>query len=310
LLEGRPVDAAGFAAEAGMRRRALRKTRELAEKAKFTALKSSAGAVDARRMQRATETGAWLTAMPNTLNGTDLSADEFKDNLRLRLGLCPTSLPRRCEGCNERFTVEHAMSCAKGGLVLLRHNDIAAEWGSLCAQALTHSAVSAEPLIHSRRDVVVAGATGALPDPDLRGDVGVHGFWAAGTQAIFDVRVTDTDAPSQRNMDPAKILKKHEKAKKAKYNDLCIARRRTFTPLVFTVDGLHGVEASAAMKRVATLLKDKWCQPFSQVAGYVRSRLSVALARSTSRCLRADRNPIVRKPEAAWDSGAGLGLYR
>jgi hypothetical protein len=310
LLESRPVNAAGFAVAAGSAKKALRKSRETAEKATFSTIKASAGAADARRMQRATETGAWLTAMPSALNGTELSADEFRDNLRLRFGLCPTSLPHRCEGCNERFTVKHAMSCAEGGLVLLRHNDIAAEWGSLCAQALSSSAVSAEPLIHTRRDVVAAGATGTLPEPDLRGNVGVHGFWAAGTMAIFDVRVTDTDAPSQRTVDPAKILKRHKRAKKARYNDLCIARRRTFTPLVFSIDGLQGVEAQAATNRLGTMLKDKWGQPLSQVMGFVRARLSVALACSASRCLQADRNPIVRKPEAAWESGAGLGLFR
>ena len=157
---------------------------------------------------------------------------------------------------------------------------------------------------------MLARATGTLPEPDLQGDVGVHGFWAAGTQAIFDVRVTDTNAPSQHNVDPANILNKHERAKKAKYNDLCLARRRTFTPLVFSVDGLLGVEASAAMKRLATLLTGKWHQPYSQVTGYVRSRLPVALARSKSRCLRADRSPPARNPEPAWESGAGLGLYR
>jgi hypothetical protein len=35
-------------------------------------------------MDRATETGAWLTIIPNRLNGTDLSADEFRDSLLLR----------------------------------------------------------------------------------------------------------------------------------------------------------------------------------------------------------------------------------
>ena len=261
-------------------------------------------------MQRATETGAWLTTMPSSLNGTELSADGFRDNLWLCFGRCPPSLPRRCDACNERFTVEHAMSCKKGGLVSLRHNDIAAEWGCLCAQALTPSAISDEPLIHTSRDVTQAGANGTLPVPDLRGDIGVHGFWVRGTQTIFDVRVTDTDAPSQRNTDPSKILKRHEKEKKDKYNDLCLARRRTFTPLVFSVDGLQGTEAQAASKRLANLLSKKWHRAYSEVCGYVRSRLSVALARSASRCLRADRNPLARKPEAAWDSGAGLGLYR
>jgi hypothetical protein len=69
--------------------------------------------------------------------------------------------------------------------VLLRHNDIAAEWHHLCAQALTPAAVSDEPLI-SRR----------------------------GTTAIFDVRITDTDARSYRGQDPVKNLQRHEKDKK------------------------------------------------------------------------------------------------
>eukprot|EP00978_Attheya_sp_CCMP212_P004554 scaffold9935_cov28-Attheya_sp.AAC.1 len=40
-------------------------------------------------MDRASETGAWLTVMPDRLNGTDLSADEFRDSLLLRFGLTP-----------------------------------------------------------------------------------------------------------------------------------------------------------------------------------------------------------------------------
>jgi hypothetical protein len=76
--------------------------------------------------------------------------------------------------------------------------------------------------------------------PELRGDVATHGLWRRGTfLAIFDIRVTDTDAPaSNRGLDPAKILKKHEKEKQAKYLEACLARRYHFTPLVFSVDGL------------------------------------------------------------------------
>jgi hypothetical protein len=44
--------------------------------------------MDERRMQRTREgTGAWLSALSNTLNGTELSSDEFNDNLRIRYGL-------------------------------------------------------------------------------------------------------------------------------------------------------------------------------------------------------------------------------
>jgi hypothetical protein len=264
--------------------------------------------MDKRRILRSAATGAWLSTLPSLLNGSDLSAEEFRDGVRLRFGLPPTSLPPRCDGCGERFTTEHAMSCRKGGLILQRHNDLVATWGQLCSQAHTPSTVSDEPLIQTSRDVRVAGSTHTEPTPELRGDVAVHGFWTRGTTAIFDVRVTDTDAPSHRNTAPEKVLQRHEKEKKDKYGALCIAQRRTFTPLVFSVDGLQGVEATAASRRLASSLAAKWKRSYSEVCSFVRSRLSIALVRSASRCLRADRNPIRRAHAPRWETGTGLGL--
>jgi hypothetical protein len=288
----------------------LKKHKAKEEAAELVRLRTVATASNSRRMLRSRETGAWLTTMPDSQNGTELSVDEFRDNLRLRNGLVPASLPHLCEGCDKRFTVEHAMSCKKGGLVSLRHNDLQAEWHFLCAEALKPSVVSDEPFIHTSQDVQRAGANGTEPTPELRGDVSVHGFWRRGTTAVFDVRVTDTDQPSNRGVDPVKVLKRHETEKKKKYNALCIARRKTFTPLVFSVDGMRGPECSAASKRLAAHLAAKWKQSYSTVCGYVRSRLSVALARSASRCLRADRDHKVVKPSAGWETGAGLALYR
>jgi hypothetical protein len=271
---------------------------------------STATPFDKRRIKRSSTTGAWLTTLPNLLNGSDLSADEFRDGVRLRLGLKPTALPSRCDGCGERFTTEHAMSCRKGGLIIHRHNDLVTTWGQLCGQALTPSSISDEPLIQISRDIPVAGTNLTTPSPELRGDLAVHGFWAKGQTAIFDVRITDTDQPSNRKIDPSKVLLRHEKEKKNKYVDLCIARRRTFTPLVFSVDGLQGKEATAASKRLATCLASKWKRSYSEICGFVRSRLSIALVRSSSRCLRGDRNPSQRFHIPIWESGTGLGLYR
>ena len=127
---------------------------------------------------------------------------------------------------------------------------------------------------------------------------------------IRDVRITDTDQPSHQSTDPTKVLLRQEKEKKDKYGALCIARRRTFTPLVFSVDGLLGKEATAASKRLASSLAAKWKHSYSEICGFVRSRLSIALIRSSSHCLRADRNPIRRFHPPIWDSGTGLGLYR
>ena len=271
---------------------------------------SSASPLDKRRIKRSSSTGAWLTTLPNILNGSDLSADEFRDNVGLRLGLTPKALPPRCDGCGERFTTEHAMSCRKGGLILHRHNDLVTTWGQLCSQALTPSTVSDEPLILPSRDIPVEGTTRTVPSPELRGDLAVHGFWTKGQTAIFDVRITDTDQPTNRKIDPGKVLLRHEKEKKNKYGDHCIARRRTFTPLVFSIDGLLGKEATAASKRLASSLAAKWKRSYSEICGFVRSRLSIALARSSSRCLRGDRNPTHRFQTPMWDTGTGLGLYR
>jgi hypothetical protein len=266
--------------------------------------------LEKRRLKRSASTGAWLTTLPNILNGSDLSADEFRDGVRLRIGLQPTALPPTCDGCGERFTTEHAMSCRKGGLIIQRHNDLVNTWGQMCSQALTPTCVSDEPLIQQSRNTPVEGTNRTTPSPELRGDLAVHGFWSRGQTAIFDVRITDTDQPSNRNTDPSKVLLRHEKEKKSKYGDLCIEQRRTFTPLVFSVDGLIGKEATAASKRLATSLAAKWKRSYSEICGFVRSRLSIALVRSSSRCLRAERNSSLRFRNPTWDSGTGLGLYR
>jgi hypothetical protein len=90
---------------------------------------------------------------------------------------------------------------------------------------------------------------------------------------------------------PTKVLLRHEKEKKDKYGALCIKRRRTFTPLVFSVDGLLSKEAKAASKSLASSLAAKWKRSYSEICGFIRSRLSIALLRFSSRCLKADRNP-------------------
>ena len=62
----------------------------------------------------------------------------------------PQYIPAICDGCGKKFSIEHALSYPKGGLVLARHDNAAREWGSLGAQALFPSAITYEPKINSR----------------------------------------------------------------------------------------------------------------------------------------------------------------
>ena len=123
-----------------------------------------------------------------------------------------------------------------------------------------------------------------------RGDTAVSSFWTKGTQAIFDVRVTNLDSASQIKSDPDNCLRKHEKEKMLKYNKACLASRKSFTPLVFSCDGMKGPQAKAALKRLAKVLATKWDIPYSQVCNYVNSQLSIALVWATRTCLCMNRS--------------------
>jgi hypothetical protein len=275
-----------------------------------------------RTITRGKETGAWLTVLPSIVNGTELSAEEFRDALIMRYGERPSNLPRECDGCDAPFSLQHALGCKKGGLVIFRHNEVRDELAHLAAKAFTPSAVRDEPLIRSGRVAekvnVLASKDANQPDPttqeaapeDERGDLLIRGFWARGTDCILDVRVTDTDAKSYCKRPPAKVLGTQEKEKKRKYLENCLQQRRHFTPFVVSVDGLLGKEATTFSKRLAAKLASKWQRTYSEVCGYVNARLSIAIVRATHLCLRGSRVPTDKMStrRALWEDGAGLGL--
>ena len=74
-----------------------------------------------------------------------------------------------------------------------------------------------------------------------------------------------------------------------KYNNACLERCKTFTPLVFSCDGMKGPQAKADLKRLARVLSTKWDRQYSQVCNYVNSQMAIALIRATSTCLRGAR---------------------
>ena len=67
---------------------------------------ASESPADAKQDKWNCASGVWLLAVPNRLNGTDISADEWRDNVRLRYNLLPLDMPQHCDGCNERMTIE------------------------------------------------------------------------------------------------------------------------------------------------------------------------------------------------------------
>jgi hypothetical protein len=64
-------------------------------------MKGSGGRKVAKRLERMGKTGAWLSVIPNHFDGTQLSKEEFQNNLTIHSGLRPRGLPERCDGCNK-----------------------------------------------------------------------------------------------------------------------------------------------------------------------------------------------------------------
>ena len=92
-------------------------------------------------------TGQWLTVMPSILNGTELSALEFRDSLNLRYSKVPPGLPPKCDGCGSPFTTEHAHSCKVGGRVIHLHDNVTNKLKNWCTKVLSNSRVWNEPSI-------------------------------------------------------------------------------------------------------------------------------------------------------------------
>jgi hypothetical protein len=105
-----------------------------------------------RTVERGKQTGQWLAVTPSTFNDTELSAQEFRDALFLSYGRSPGDLPSHCDGCGQKFTIQHALECKKGGkVILLRHNELRDEIGNLAANAF----ICGKP-IRSRADLFLS----------------------------------------------------------------------------------------------------------------------------------------------------------
>ena len=109
------------------------------------------------------------------------------------------------------------------------------------------------------------------------------------SEALFDVRIIDTDARSYCNCSPLDVLSTAEAEKKRKYHQACTDRRAQFTPLCVSVDGMMGKEASIFVKRLAERLSLKWNQNYSAILFWIRTRLTFAILRATILCLRGSR---------------------
>ena len=205
----------------------------------------------------------------------------------------PPGLPSRCDGCRESFTLQHGPVCPKGGLIIRRHNEIRDCLGDMAT--LVWPQVIREPVV--REDDSASG------DPGLHLDLGICGVWQPQVEA-FDIRMIDTDAPSDRRRSPVSVLDSGAVEKKRVYHSAVEDRRGNFTTFVLSVDGLLQHDASHFVKHLSASLASRWEKSFSDVLAFVHYRLQFASVCSASMCLRGSR--IKWRSGLGFDDGAPL----
>ena len=142
----------------------------------------------------ATAKGAssWLTTRLLGEHGFALHKSAFQDAIALHYGWPPKRTLTHC-ACGSSFSVEHALSCPKGGLPSIRHNEVR----DLTAALLTEvcNQVVVEPELHpvSPQDFPLSANT----QEGTCLDIAMNGFWGGRSECCFvDVRVFNPLATS------------------------------------------------------------------------------------------------------------------
>ena len=267
---------------------AVRKEKDDYLKGKLEELKVSLPVRTQRAVDLASEKGAssWLTAIPLKDMNFDLSKREFCDALRLRYDWPIPDSPSVCV-CGCSFTVDHAMICQRGGLVIQRHNEIRDLEAELLDMVCYDVAI--EPTLQP-----LAGEElnrGANTAADARLDVHCRGFWERQRAAFFDIRVCHPNADSYKELSPKQIYKLHEDEKKRKYASRIIeVENGTFTPLVFTTTGGMSQECQRYHSRLAELISSKKQENYATTITWIRTKVSFAILRTALVCLRGTRS--------------------
>ena len=65
----------------------------------------------------------WFSCLPLKFHGFALLKTAFRDAVMLRYHWTPPACPTSCP-CGHDFTIDHCISCPKGGFPSLRHNEV------------------------------------------------------------------------------------------------------------------------------------------------------------------------------------------
>ena len=274
--------------------REIKESRESTHKLKLERLRTTMTEEQLRAndLSQLKGASAWLTSLPLKDEGFVLNKREFFDALAIRYRWTLKRLPLNC-ACGKEFSSDHAMQCPLGGYVIRRHNNVRDLFASLLNEVANE--VRIEPNLQP-----LSGETlpnGANCEDDARLDVAARGFWQRCEMAFFDIRVFNPFAKSHLKNSLDSVFRSNETSKKKAYNSRVIqVEHGTFTPVVMSSMGGFGKETTKFVSKLVEKMAEKKDLEASQVASYIRTKLSFELVRSQVNCIRGSRS-LWKKPQ-------------
>lgn len=151
----------------------------------------------------------WLSVTPNTLAGTELIKDEWRDSACCRYNMRPEFIPKYCDGCGKEASINHILNCRIGGLIICRHNEVKNELinigikafglNSICDKSLTNPITDGNNNNNQN--------TNTNNNNNNRADIMMRRLWERGTDGQIDVQAVNTDSRSYCNRSPEAVLK-------------------------------------------------------------------------------------------------------
>ena len=161
----------------------------------------------AAKQAKQKDASSWLISLED--HGFTLTKGEFRDALALRYNKPLYSLLSNCP-CGQKFNLTHTLNCKKGGFVTMRHNNIRDFEANLIR--IMQNDVEVESQLQQVENEHFNGLKEDYARPDIRAK-GV----LRNAQNAYDVRATNINSDSQKNMPVEKILSKHKQDMKRNY---------------------------------------------------------------------------------------------
>ena len=122
----------------------IRQEKKAHHKALRATIFSEASQQVKRQLHHMSRAGAslWLSARPLKESNLHLSKSDFRDLIRLRYLLPLENMPL-ISVCGKDYVITHALTCATGGLIIKRHNDVRDYFAHLLSEVCAD--VSIEP---------------------------------------------------------------------------------------------------------------------------------------------------------------------